>query len=201
MANKRKSTGHYSPYFKKQKNEEVDLPELEDNIAKDLRVLFVGINPGIMSSTRGHHFAGPTNHFWPCLSESGLVDKVLSYKDDQTLPEIYQLGITSLTARPTRSASDLTKAEQKAGIPVLNQKIRKYRPKVVCFVGKGIYEIYMGEKCKSLGLQPNTIKWDNGKGASKIFVMPSTSGIVSSYQKSDKLRFFKELAGLVEQIS
>ncbi|KAI9023742.1 uracil-DNA glycosylase-like protein [Phycomyces nitens] len=196
MVNKRRTTGHYSPYFKQDKN--VDLPELKDNIGENLRVLFVGINPGIMSSTRGHHFAGPTNHFWPCLSDSGLVDKPLTYKDDQRLPKDYGLGITSLTSRPTRSASELTKAEQMVGIPVLNQKIRKYKPKVVCFVGKGIYEIYMGEKCKSLGLQPNTIKWD--KGGSKVFVMPSTSGIVSAYKKSDKLRFFKDLCSVVEQI-
>ena len=42
-----------------------------DNIDYDLKVLFVGINPGLVSAARGHHFAGPTNHFWPCLSESG----------------------------------------------------------------------------------------------------------------------------------
>jgi mismatch-specific thymine-DNA glycosylase len=48
-----------------------ELPPVPDQLDYDLRVLFVGINGGITSSKRGHHFAGPTNHFWPCLSASG----------------------------------------------------------------------------------------------------------------------------------
>lgn len=66
-----------SPYFKA-KSSAIKLTAsdplkktLPDYIDYDLRVLFVGINPGITSAARGHHFAGPTNHFWPCLSDSG----------------------------------------------------------------------------------------------------------------------------------
>ncbi len=46
---------------------------LRDRIAPDLRVLFVGINPGVRSATTGHHFAGYSNRFWKLLWESGLV--------------------------------------------------------------------------------------------------------------------------------
>ncbi|KAI8148759.1 uracil-DNA glycosylase-like protein, partial [Fennellomyces sp. T-0311] len=152
-----------------------------------LKVLFVGINPGLVSAARGHHFAGPTNHFWPCLSASGLVDKVVTYNDDVNLPQRYRLGITNLTMRTSRKASDLTLAEQRAGIPALNAKFRQYRPRVACFVGKGIYEIYAGEKCKQMGVQGKRIPWDNQKGSTRLFVMPSTSGIVSAYQKPDKI--------------
>lgn len=80
------STGKRSPYFKSSSNnKESPLPSnvpednaVPDNIDHDLRVLFVGINPGVMSAARGHHFAGPTNHFWPCLSESGITNIFLS---------------------------------------------------------------------------------------------------------------------------
>lgn len=54
-----------------------------DNIDYDLRVLFVGINPGLASAAKGHHFAGPTNHFWPCLSESGKFFSVPSLRRDE----------------------------------------------------------------------------------------------------------------------
>ncbi|KAI9320811.1 uracil-DNA glycosylase-like protein [Dichotomocladium elegans] len=172
---------------------------LADNIDYDLRVLFVGINPGLMSAARGHHFAGPTNHFWPCLSGSGLVDKPLTYLDDNDLPRLYRLGITNLTSRTSRKASDLTLTEQRAGIPALTCKIRQYRPRIACFVGKGIYEIYTGQKCPKMGLQSKTIPWGNSKGLTRIFVMPSTSGIVSAYQKDDKLRFFKELCKIAKE--
>jgi TDG/mug DNA glycosylase family protein len=175
-------TAKKSPYFEDEKG-------VGDILGYDLKVLFVGINPGVTSTERGHHFAGPTNHFWPCLSESGLCDRTVHYYDDNKLPDEFRLGITNLTARTTRSASELSLSEQRKGIPVLTEKIKNYRPRVACFVGKGIYEIYSKGKCK-LGLQENTIPWthDEQHGETLLFVMPSTSGIVSAYQKSDKLK-------------
>jgi TDG/mug DNA glycosylase family protein len=168
-------------------NEEQDVP---DNIDEDLKVLFVGINPGLASGAKRHHYAGPTNHFWPCLSESGLVDRKLTYQDDADLPTLYRLGFTNLTARTTRKASDLTLSEQRLGIPILNSKFETFRPRIACFIGKGIYEIYSGQKCNVMGLQDEShaIPWLDGKGKTLMFVMPSTSGIVSAYKKSDKLR-------------
>ncbi|KAI8081288.1 uracil-DNA glycosylase-like protein [Halteromyces radiatus] len=196
-----------SPYFKQSTTTKIKVNNndplkktIPDYLDYDLRVLFIGINPGITSAARGHHFAGPTNHFWPCLSESGLVDRVLTCKDDVTMTAEFNLGITNLSARTTRRASDLTLAEQRENAPLLTEKISKYRPRVACFVGKGIYEIYLGKtKGIKMGLQPNTIPWSNGKGATKLFVMPSTSGIVSAYQKKDKLEFFQQLCILVNQ--
>ena len=46
---------------------------LTDRIEPGVRVLLVGINPGVMSASTGHHFAGPTNRFWRLLHESGIV--------------------------------------------------------------------------------------------------------------------------------
>ncbi len=46
---------------------------LRDRIAPGVRVLFVGINPGIRSAQTGHHFAGYSNRFWKLLFESKLV--------------------------------------------------------------------------------------------------------------------------------
>ncbi|KAI8373041.1 uncharacterized protein BYT42DRAFT_578995 [Radiomyces spectabilis] len=95
--------------------------------------------------------------------------------------------MTNLTNRASRRANDLTMEEQRKGIPTLTAKFRHYRPRVACFVGKGMYEIYNGGKCM-LGLQEKTVPWDNGQGVTRLFVMPSTSGIVSAYQKPDKLK-------------
>ena len=38
-----------------------------------LRVLFVGINPGVRSAITGHHFAGYSNRFWKLLWEAQLI--------------------------------------------------------------------------------------------------------------------------------
>jgi hypothetical protein len=61
---------------------------------------------------------------------------------------------------------------------------------VVCFNGKRIYEVFAGHRC-AFGLQ------DDRLDGTIIFVMPSTSARTASYQRPDKLRFFRELAAIV----
>lgn len=45
---------------------------LPDVVSGGLRVLFCGINPGLLSAATGHHFARPGNRFWPVLHFSGF---------------------------------------------------------------------------------------------------------------------------------
>ena len=45
---------------------------LRDCIQPGVRVLFVGINPGVRSAVTGHHFAGFSNRFWKLLWEAKL---------------------------------------------------------------------------------------------------------------------------------
>ncbi|RUS19777.1 uracil-DNA glycosylase-like protein [Endogone sp. FLAS-F59071] len=174
----------------------VDPQPVADIIAFDLDVLFVGINPGIKSALSGHHFAGPTNHFWPCLYESGFTNRKLSFLEDTTLPTFYNLGLANLTQRATRQAADLSPSEQRAGVPALLTKIRHYRPRFICFIGKAIYELFADHKCDRLGLQLERIGWEDG-GYTRVYAMPSTSGLVAAYQRPAKVAFFKELRKLV----
>ena len=66
------------------------LPPLRDRIRPGVRVLFVGINPGVRSALTGHHFAGFSNRFWKLLYESGLVPEPIGYQDDDRLPERFR---------------------------------------------------------------------------------------------------------------
>src|SRR4029077_4204308 len=111
---------------------------LKDRIRPGLRVLFVGINPGVRSAITGHHFAGYSNRFWKLLSESRLVPQAVTYEDDVRLP-IWNLGLTNLIARPSPGIEDLRLAEYIEGWRVLDRKIRRYRPKVVAFLGVTLY--------------------------------------------------------------
>src|SRR5205085_9252863 len=43
-----------------------------DLIAKNLIVLFAGINPGLYTAAIGHHFGRPGNRFWPALHAGGF---------------------------------------------------------------------------------------------------------------------------------
>src|SRR5919199_3857220 len=94
---------------------------LTDRIEPGVRVLLVGINPGVRSAQTGHHFAGPSNRFWKLLYESGLVPEPVTHLDDVRLPE-WGMGVTNLVARPSPGIDDLRPIEYLNGWSVLEQK-------------------------------------------------------------------------------
>ena len=164
---------------------------LPDYVRPRLDVVFVGINPGLASAARGHHYAGPGNHFWSLLCEADFVPERLSYEDDWRTPE-YGIGLTNLVDRPSRGSAELSREELEAGAARLREKLGRYRPRVVCFNGKLIYEVFAGRRCQ-LGLQPE--RWEG----MLMYVMPSTSPRTASYQRDDKLRFLRELKRIVDR--
>jgi TDG/mug DNA glycosylase family protein len=164
---------------------------LPDYLREGLALVFVGINPGRRSAATGHHYAGPGNHFWPLLFESGMVSEPLTYEDDARVLE-WNIGLTNMVARSSPSLSDLSLGELREGARLLRRKLLKYRPRVVCFNGKRIYEVFAGHPC-GFGLQPERL------GDSLVYVMPSTSARTAAYQKSDKLAFFIALRRLVRK--
>src|SRR4026208_95138 len=111
---------------------------LKDRIKPGVRVLFVGINPGVRSAMTGHHFAGFSNRFWKLLFESGLVSEPITYEDDDRLGE-WGPVTPNLSARPTPGINDLRPAEYTAGWRILNRKIARVRPQVLAIVGVTVY--------------------------------------------------------------
>ncbi len=163
---------------------------LPDYLRASLDLVFVGINPGLKSAAAGHHYAGPGNHFWPLLFESGLVTERLTPADDARVLE-WNIGLTNIVDRPSRSASDLTTDELLAGAKALRTKLMRYQPRIACLNGKRIYETFAGHPC-SFGLQ------DERVAETAFFVMPSTSARTAAYQRADKLAWFRELKSLVD---
>jgi TDG/mug DNA glycosylase family protein len=164
---------------------------LPDYLRTGLDVVFVGINPGLASAAKRRHYAGPGNHFWPLLYEAAFVPEPLTYADDWRCPE-FGVGLTNLVDRPSRGIDDLAREEMRAGAERLRKKLRRFRPRAVCFNGKLIHEVFAGHRCE-FGLQPGRY------GGALVYVMPSTSARTASYQRADKLRFFRELKRLVDR--
>ena len=168
---------------------------LKDRIRPDLRVLFVGINPGVRSAITGHHFAGYSNRFWKLLSESGLTPEPITYEHDDRLPE-WGLGITNLIARPTPGIDDLDSSEYINGWKILDRKIRRYRPEVVALVGVTLFRAILplldavlprGNSKNVIGPQPQTIH------GARIFVLPNPSGRNANYSYGEMLKAFVSL--------
>src|SRR5882724_10886220 len=83
---------------------------LPDYLAPNLKLLFIGINPGSYSAKVGHYYARPGNLFWWALSNSGLVPKEYGPDNDADLLSL-GIGLTDVVKRPTNSSGDLTQEE------------------------------------------------------------------------------------------
>ena len=165
--------------------------DVPDHLAPSLKLVIVGINPGIRSGATGHHYAYPGNHFWPLLNESGLLPERLTFETDYRALE-FGIGLTNLCDRTTREANELTRAELAAGAANLRAKLLRYAPGVVCFNGMGIYEAFAGVKKVRPGLQEERL------GETLLFVVPSSSGRTAAYPRPKKLEYYRELRDLVE---
>jgi TDG/mug DNA glycosylase family protein len=144
-------------------------------IAPGLKVLFCGINPGLYSAATGNHFARPGNRFWPALHAAGFTPRRLwPWEKELFLSAGY--GLTNLVARATASADELAPAEFVAGRRRLAAKVRRYRPRIVAFLGMGAYRHAFAAPKATLGEQPERFE------GARVWVLPSPSGLNASYQ-------------------
>jgi TDG/mug DNA glycosylase family protein len=164
------------------------LPPLKDKVKLPIRVLLVGINPGVRSSLTGHHFAGYSNRFWNLLYESRLVPEPIRAEDDGRLCE-WGFGVTNIVPRPTPGIDTLTPDEYMAGARVLARKVRRWKPELVVFVGVTAYRAAMGLRSAPVrvGLQK-----DGFRGA-RVFVLPNPSGRNANYSYREMLAAFRAL--------
>jgi double-stranded uracil-DNA glycosylase len=166
---------------------------LRDRVGPGLRVLFVGINPGMHSAAVGHHFAGPSNRFWKLLHESALVPEPVTWRDDERLPA-WGLGITNLVARATPGIGDLHPSELVAGRRALVAKIGRYKPAIVALVGVTIYRALFPRSAATgavLGAAPERL------GGARVFVLPNPSGRNANYTYAEMLDAFRRLRDAV----
>jgi TDG/mug DNA glycosylase family protein len=166
---------------------------LTDRIAPGVRVLFVGINPGVRSAQTGHHFAGHSNRFWKLLFESRLVTQPITWQDDVRLPE-FGFGITNLVARPSPGIDDLKPAEYVAGWKALERKIRRYRPEVVALVGVTLYRAILplagsGRAPPRVPLGAQSLRLHGAR----VFVLPNPSGRNANFTYAEMLAAFRGL--------
>ncbi|KAF2435376.1 DNA glycosylase, partial [Tothia fuscella] len=215
-AKKRRPSSKYAPPSKY-----AHLSPLTDILEPNLICVFVGFNPGVRTATSGHAYAHPSNSFWKLLHSSGLTDRRCRPEEDVDLPRLYAMGNTNIVSRPSKDVAELAKQEVIAGVPILDNKIHKFKPEAVCIVGKSIWEAIWqyrnGKKPTkaefSYGWQEERhnmgkLPWDEGVEVdgddedwvgARVFVATSTSGLSASLKPAEKEAIWKPFGDWVQQ--
>jgi TDG/mug DNA glycosylase family protein len=164
---------------------------LPDVIDYDLKLLFVGINPGLYTAAIGHHFGRPGNRFWPTLYRAGFTPRLLSpYEERELLAWGY--GITNVVNRATATAGELSPQELQEGGYRLAAKVQEFRPACVAVLGVGAYRGAFQRPKAAVGVQSERI------AGALTWVLPNPSGLNAHYQLDDLAQVFRELWEAIE---
>jgi TDG/mug DNA glycosylase family protein len=156
--------------------------EVDDLVGPGLRLLFVGINPGLWTAAVGTHFAHPTNRFYPALAAAGItdyeIDRVAGMSDaDRAHLVARGVGITNLVGRATARASELSSEELREGGERLLRFVADHRPKAIAVAGITAYRDAFGERGAALGRQPDTLDSGSRWSGAALWVVPNPSGL------------------------
>ena len=143
---------------------------IDDVLAPDVRLLLVGINPGLKSAELNQHFARPGNRFWPALAQAGITPRLFSPAEQRQLAEL-GVGITNIVSRPSATAAEVTADELRAGARRLGELAERIRPNVVAILGLTAYRTAFGRPKATAGPQPE------GLGPAQLWVLPNPSGL------------------------
>lgn len=143
---------------------------IDDVLGPGLKVLFCGINPGLMSEATGHHFARPGNRFWPALHLSGFTPRQLAPAEQHLLPS-FGLGITNVVARPSAKASELSREELIEGGRRLAGLVTEAAPQVLAVLGVSAFRTAFAQPKAAIGPQPEPMS------GARVWILPNPSGL------------------------
>jgi double-stranded uracil-DNA glycosylase len=183
---------------------------LRDRVRPPVKVLFVGINPGIRSAAIGHHFAGYSNRFWKLLFEAGVVPEPIGPEDDVRLPG-WGFGVTNLIRRSTPGIDTLMPQEYVDGARALRRRVRRWKPEIVAFVGVTVYRaIYDHRRARRIRREKRSLRDQRPRRSAvtcgfqperfegaKVFVLPNPSGRNAHFSYAQMLAAFRLLARAV----
>ncbi|MDE2867046.1 MAG: mismatch-specific DNA-glycosylase [Chloroflexota bacterium] len=174
---------------------------LPDYLEPGLDIVLVGINPSAYSVRAGHYYARPGNRFWNAANRAGLFGEPLGPETDARVLE-FGIGLTDVVKRPTPTARDLRAADYRHWAPVLKEKIRRFRPRIVCFQGIGGYRNYLrhGEGLSATTrLRPG--RQARALESSVVFLVPSPSSLNTRYSFEDLVGCYRRLRALRDELN
>jgi TDG/mug DNA glycosylase family protein len=149
---------------------------VDDLVDDRVRLLFVGINPGLWTAAVNAHFARRGNRFWPALHAARITPRLVDPSDgmsaeDRQLVLGLGIGITNIVPTASARADELSRDELRAGAAALEAKVRRWEPKVVAVLGLTAYRQAFAEPKAAQGPQPERY------GGAELWVLPNPSGL------------------------
>jgi TDG/mug DNA glycosylase family protein len=156
--------------------------EVDDLVGPGLRLLFVGINPGLWTAAVRTHFAHPGNRFYPALAAAGIIDREIDRGAGMTDADRAHLlargiGITNLVRRATARADELSRGELREGSERLLRFVAEHRPAVVAIAGITAYRHAFGLRAARPGRQPDPPEQRARWSGAAVWVVPNPSGL------------------------
>ncbi len=166
---------------------------VDDLIGPGLRLLFVGINPGLWTAATNTHFCHPSNRFYPALRAAGLVDWEFDTSTGMTREERERfarsgMGITNLVHRATVRASQVGTAELREGAARVEAMVMRLSPRVVAVAGVTAFRTAFTRPDAVLGRQPAAL------GPAELWVVPNPSGL-NAHETIDSIAGWYRAAG------
>jgi TDG/mug DNA glycosylase family protein len=149
---------------------------IPDLVEPGIRLLFVGINPGLWTAATRTPFAHPGNRFYPALVAAGILPRMPDFArgfDDADRAELLAagIGISNLVNRATARADELSAQELRDGAARLAADVARWRPRVVAIVGITAYRTAFRRPRAAAGRQPEDL------GGAELWVVPNPSGL------------------------
>lgn len=173
------------------------VPDLLPDDLRDLRLLFVGINPGLWTAAAQAHFAHPGNRFFKALYLAGITPEPLDVRrgcDAISRGALVGrgIGITNLVNRATARADELAARELREGARRLTERIAIWRPRVVAVVGIGAYRTAFCRRHAGIG--PQDERW----AGAAVWALPNPSGLNAHYPVAELARLYRGAAEAAE---
>src|SRR6478672_11133194 len=150
--------------------------KVDDLNGPDIKLLFVGINPGLWTAAVNAHFARPGNRFWPALHLAGITTHRIDASagllpQDSALLIDAGVGISNLVPFATARADELTDAQLRSSVASLTTLVQATRPTVVAVPGLTAYRQAFADRKAQPGKQPATL------AGAELWVLPNPSGL------------------------
>ena len=158
---------------------------VDDLVDDRVRLLFVGINPGLWTAAVNAHFARRGNRFWPALHAAGITPRLLDVSEgmteaDRELVLALGIGITNIVPTASARADELSRDELRAGAVQLEATVRRWAPRVVAVLGITAYRQAFARPQAEEGRQ------DEQFGGAELWVLPNPSGL-NAHERVDSL--------------